>query len=223
MSFTVVIPWRTDGGSRQRIHDWVFERWSLVYPTTAIIVADSGDETFSRGASRNVGVEQSSTSVVVLADSDTVPIKAFVDAAVATAERGTMCFAYDKKRYYNLAEGPTERYLNLSPMTEVTKPLPGEYEHELTSWAGMIAVPRANFDQIGGYDERFVGWGHEDLAFQIKMDAECGPHERVNGGYVVHLWHPRGDATFDTTHELQNRALFKQEYQQKYGWRDPRV
>ena len=59
------------------------------------------------------------------------------------------------------------------------------------SWSCCIAIPRAAWDRLGGFDERFVGWGFEDMAFQ---SAVCGllGHERIEGD-VYHLWHPRSE------------------------------
>jgi hypothetical protein len=42
---------------------------------------------------------------------------------------------------------------------------------------------------MGGFDERFVGWGFEDMAFQATIVGLYG-HERIEGD-VYHLWHDR--------------------------------
>lgn len=34
-----------------------------------------------------------------------------------------------------------------------------------------VAVPRALWDRVGGFDERFVGWGYEDTAFVIACET----------------------------------------------------
>lgn len=222
--FDVVIPWRSDDGPRQKIFDWVLERWVMAYGDDTVMIAygDSGGYPFSRSRTRNELADRTKNDVIVFADADTPPIRAFVDEAVekAYASHG-WCIAYDEGEYYNLDADVTARYLDLSPMTDIVKP--STYEHKLTSWAGMIAVHRDAFQKTGGYDERFVGWGHEDVAFRLALDNDVAPHERVNGGYVVHLWHPRQEATFDTEVELANRELFNREYKDKYSWRDERV
>lgn len=220
--FSVVIPWRTDSGHRQQVFDWVLERWCMIYGEEHVEIAygDSGDSVFSRSRSRNELFKRTSGDVVVFADADTVPIRAFVDKAVEIASEGNWCIAYGRKGYFNLTEDATNRYLALSPMTEISIPKEGEYEHQLLSWAGMFAVRRENFV---GYDERFVGWGHEDVAFRLAMDNLVGKHDRVEDGYAVHLWHPRQEATFDTEVELKNRELFEKEYRKKYAWKDERV
>lgn len=74
------------------------------------------------------------------------------------------------------------------------------------SWSCCFVVPRAVFDGIDGFDERFSGWGWEDLAFQ---SAVCGLFgwERV-GGAVLHLWHPRHPGLGqDGVNKRRNRQL----------------
>ncbi|MGC9237567.1 MAG: galactosyltransferase-related protein, partial [Thiomonas sp.] len=49
----------------------------------------------------------------------------------------------------------------------------------------------SDFDKINGFDESFVGWGHEDADFVWRLQrAGC---RRINGFWateVFHLWHP---------------------------------
>jgi hypothetical protein len=59
------------------------------------------------------------------------------------------------------------------------------------SWSCCIAVPRAVFEDLGGFDERFRGWGYEDMAFQ-SIIVGLYPWGRVEGD-VIHLWHPRSE------------------------------
>jgi hypothetical protein len=58
------------------------------------------------------------------------------------------------------------------------------------TFSGALAVPRSLWDKVGGFDERFVGWGWEDLAFWSACSAMGGSYDRVPGD-MYHLWHPR--------------------------------
>lgn len=50
-----------------------------------------------------------------------------------------------------------------------------------------IAIGRETFDEVGGFDEGFIGWGYEDVDFANRC-ATVAPIRRVSGP-VRHLWH----------------------------------
>jgi len=50
-------------------------------------------------------------------------------------------------------------------------------------------VPREGFQTVGGWDERFRGWGGEDHAAMAAMDTLYGPHKTLPSS-VTHIWHP---------------------------------
>ena len=59
------------------------------------------------------------------------------------------------------------------------------------SWSCCIVFPRPVWDDLGGFDERFEGWGFEDMALQSVVVGLYG-HERIEGD-VYHLYHPRSE------------------------------
>jgi GT2 family glycosyltransferase len=63
------------------------------------------------------------------------------------------------------------------------------------SWKGIrscnFGVWRTDFERVNGFDESFVGWGHEDADFVLRLHNSGV--ERKNGfcaTEVFHLWHP---------------------------------
>jgi hypothetical protein len=50
-------------------------------------------------------------------------------------------------------------------------------------------MPREAFEAVGGWDERFRGWGGEDHSAMRAVDTLYGPHKTLPG-QVLHLWHP---------------------------------
>lgn len=222
-SCDVVIPWRTDDGHRQKIFDWIKCRWESHYPDFGVIEGDAGGANFSRSKTRNVLVEQSRADIVILADADTAPVGAgLIESYIDVIENDCWHVAYPEGHYYNLTREFTQTVLQ-NPPEAVLLAQRDQIEHQLTSWAGMLVMRRETFLRYGGYDERFIGWGHEDVAFRLKYDNEFSKHRRPSNGAVYHLWHPREDATFDTESELVNRKLFEREYARKYNWRDERL
>jgi hypothetical protein len=56
--------------------------------------------------------------------------------------------------------------------------------------SSVLVVPRSVWDKVGGFDERFVGWGGEDVAFAQACRVLTGEPERTEGP-VYHLYHGR--------------------------------
>jgi GT2 family glycosyltransferase len=62
------------------------------------------------------------------------------------------------------------------------------------SWTGIrscnMGVWRGDFERVDGFDESFVGWGHEDADFVLRLHHSG--IRRINGfcaTEVFHLWH----------------------------------
>jgi glycosyltransferase involved in cell wall biosynthesis len=206
---SVLIPYRPDNGIRDRIFDWTLRYWRSLLPTTQFSLAGYTGEPFNRAAARNEAFAQSTGDLLVIVDADTViPRRQFFDA-LELVESRQVPWMIPYTVYYNLREEESELLMDdgSGPMQE-----PTVWEHRLTdSVAGVLIVPRAAFEAVNGYDERFVGWGGEDRAFAMALDTLWGPHTRSEG-YVQHLWHPRGDADF-TQPEWHRNALLLRQYQ----------
>ena len=82
------------------------------------------------------------------------------------------------------------------------------------AWVGVrscnMGVWREDFEKVDGFDESFVGWGHEDADFVLRL-THAGIR-RKNGFMateVFHLWH--NEATRDR--ESQNAATVRERTQ----------
>jgi hypothetical protein len=68
-----------------------------------------------------------------------------------------------------------------------------EDRHFNRQWAGggLDVVTREAFDAVGGFDERYHGWGYEDSEFHVQLVV----HRRWDRlpGDAWHLWHPTTD------------------------------
>lgn len=71
---------------------------------------------------------------------------------------------------------------------------------------GLLVVSRDGWDRVGGYDERFVGWGHEDSVFNIALLLKAA-WDRIPGS-AWHLWHPA--PLKNTLAYSRNRQLLEQ-------------
>lgn len=57
------------------------------------------------------------------------------------------------------------------------------------SYSCVMAVRRDLWDAVGGFDERFQGWGAEDWAWHVSCEELAGPSLRQPEP-VIHLHHP---------------------------------
>jgi hypothetical protein len=84
------------------------------------------------------------------------------------------------------------------------------------SWSCCFVVPRAVWDNLGGFDERFKGWGWEDMAFQSVVCGLYG-HERLDGD-VWHLWHPRAEERIRRGTPLHPAYVANRMLGRRYMW-----
>ncbi len=87
----------------------------------------------------------------------------------------------------------------------VTGELRAAGERHRNTFSGALAVPRGLWDAVGGFDERFVGWGWDDIAFWSSCWAFGGGFQRT-AGRMFHLWHPPG-ANEKGVHYRQSEEL----------------
>ncbi len=72
---------------------------------------------------------------------------------------------------------------------------------------GVFAIQAARFGQIGGFDERFLGWGGEDDAMTLKIQR-TRPSVVALDAPALHLYHPRDQAALmNHPQYAQNKAL----------------
>lgn len=206
---SVVIPFKTDDGPRATIFQWMVAWWQAALPAAELIIEHSLDEPFCLAAARNRGAARATGDVLVIADADMVCERAALLEAIAhVRQHGGWALPYD---VLDLLDEPTTAAMLATPADPGT-PLPedGCSERNLSSVSGVVVVPSAGWTAVHGQDERFLGWGYEDIAFQHALDTLWGPLHRVPAR-LVHLHHPRSLATtFEQPLAIRSRRVLAQ-------------
>ena len=211
-SVSVVIPFRSDGPERNALYRWCLARWDALHPEAEIITThdDRIDGPFCRSRAVNRGAEMASGDVLVIADADIAVRHGQVAAGLERLDAGaTWVLPY--RRMVHLTGSWTLAVLAASPWFDLPDRVHAEAVRfqSTASVCGMVMIRRDDYRAIGGNDERFMSWGHEDVAFAMKADTLLGDVHRTDGD-VVHLYHDlRADRKTDT-HARANRDLGRQ-------------
>lgn len=185
MRVVVLVPRRADNARRDRLWSYVRSRWEGEHPEWEIWEGHHLVGQFNRSKAINTAAMMAGEwDVAIVADSDSFVGRDQIDAAVATCtQTGQMTLAYDRFAY--LSHAMTEQVLagfDGNWWSGVEWYLPG-------SCSSMVVVTRSVWEQAEGFDEGFVGWGGEDVAFSHKAQTFGGGLQRIPGE-VWHLWHP---------------------------------
>lgn len=175
---------------------------------------------------RNIGAGRATElgcRTLVFLDVDCIPSPALVGTYaehVATGETpqiwgGTVAYlpppdpgGYDLDTLDSLAEPHPAR-----PVPAAGEVLPGEDLRLF--WSLSFAMSAADFAALGGFDERYVGYGGEDTDFAMRLDAAGGRLWWVGGASAFHQHHPVEAPPTRHLHDIvRNANLFAE----RWGW-----
>jgi hypothetical protein len=166
---------------------------------------------FNKSWGFNVAARQTARPILVFADADVV-VDSSLDRAIELC-RNAVDAAKPYRRIVDLTADESRRVRGgdweFVPQRPPDTPPNREARQEFVVFAGGIfVIGREPYLRLGGFDERFRGWGGEDDAMTIKLRragmrlAECG--ERP----ALHLSHPRGpESTQGQPNYSSNRQL----------------
>jgi GT2 family glycosyltransferase len=216
MSFEVVV---ADDGSTQSHQDAMLEAARACgLPLVHVWHPDVG---FTASQVRNLGVAAASGSYIIFLDGDCVPETDFVRQHRRLKEQG--CFVngsrvmLSERLTQQVIAGNTKLY-GRGPFFWLGQRLAGGASklgsllrlpdfagrtHASFQWKGIrscnMGVWRKDFEAVNGFDESFVGWGHEDADFVLRMHN--AGIKRKNGfcaTEVYHLWHKQASRTAES-------------------------
>lgn len=173
-----------------------------------VLLPDAGP--FNKSWAMNVGFRATEADLVAFCDADVLVAASACDRAFAGLSAG-----YDAVkpfgRIVDLDQEHSALYASsvdvgttsLSLPDPIDKPLRrgGEY---VPFCGGLFMITREAFVAVGGFDERFRGWGAEDDAMQAKLNRfgiQCGI---LSGQTAYHLWHERDERRYRTSQYQAN-------------------
>lgn len=190
------------------------------------------DQGFRAARARNLGTLAAKGDYIIFIDGDCVPQRNFISQHRKLAQRGHLVSG----SRILLSEAATRRALedgvNLQRLTLAQKlrwRLAGDLNKVLQllmtwpdwkrtskrfTWRRIkscnLAVWRADLELVNGFDESFLGWGHEDADLVMRLyNAGVMRKDGAFATEVFHLWHketPRDQAGSNRALVLQRAA-----------------
>lgn len=179
--------------------------------TTISVPCDDGAP-LPLAQARNAGVAATDADLVLMLDVDCIPAPDVVRSFRVAAERfGRGLYAGDV-RY--LPDRDWAGWV-VGDLWAEAQPLPirpvlahGEVvrsdRYEL-AWTTSLAIDRVTFVELGGFDERFVGYGAEDTDFTTRARRADAPLYRV-GTTVFHQYHESQSPPFHHLEDIVRNA-----------------
>lgn len=203
---TVVIPWADSGCPwRKQAMEWTARYWlGLGVP---VLHGHDDSSPVNRSKARNAALLVEA-EVVFFADADMwVPAEQFWAAVAVAARTDTHTLAYD--RHVKLSRQTTQKLYAAEKVAMIGQTIRGMS-------SGAHAVSSRLLHEVGGYDERFRGWGGEDRSFQFACDTLAGPGETI-AGPSFHLFHPRAPEFSRTTPQRKANLELAMRYKAAAG------
>lgn len=176
-------------GQPERDRNWDFNRqrwWELRWPVCAGHYHEPGPFSMAVASNRAVKLADAivpdwDVALYVGADFALLDLSRATTAVEVALASGELTIAHSET--VMLDEEQTRHVVAGEPLLRGLGPV---FPNPFT---GVSAFPRSLIEAVGGFDERFVGWGWEDQAFWASCWAIGGGFSRCDGT-AFHLWHP---------------------------------
>jgi predicted glycosyltransferase involved in capsule biosynthesis len=185
----ILIPFRdAQCRFRNRSLRYVTEYWESL---GCEVIIGTGPLTgpFNLAAARNEAVAKSTDDILVHLDSDVIVHPDRLYEAIELAEStDQLVYPFDVIRF--LQRKVTERVIRKDVDVFLLNYMRVSREYDFNKpWGGGYVIKRSLWKDVGGMDERFEGYGAEDVAFFELCSREFGEPVYIEG-MAYHLWHP---------------------------------
>jgi len=211
--FSIIIPYKEDvydpKGVRKANYDFVVNRYREMFPKAEIVIGrdEVGDDLhFCRASAINNGVKKSTENKIIIADADLIIRKEAITRGLKDVEYHGFVIPWGL--CYDVTSKTTEQIIKSSEIDwfKIKNSKPTIRDIRQDKLAGGIQIILRNvFNNVGGYNEKFYGWGYEDTDFCMRLKAQLTDYKIFPREEIIHLWHPRLYTNLQSNRDLYNQ------------------
>jgi glycosyltransferase involved in cell wall biosynthesis len=234
---SILVPFYSSPSANQRTlnWNWLYEYWKFHLPGAEIIMGidekvNINNQPFSKACAVNYAAKRALGDIFVIADADGYistdsVLKCAMEIRKARKKKHTLWFIPYRK-FFRLNESASKKLLQTNSNNKYHEPETDEIliTKDFNGLSGSVhghrygalfqIMPREAFKITGGWDERFRGWGGEDVTAMRVMDTLYGPHKTLPSS-VSHIWHPF--VTVENNQKIISRIWDNQENYKSNG------
>jgi hypothetical protein len=200
---SLLIPFSSTDKIREKHFKWLLKYWKHELPHAEIIIGHSRSKVFCKGEALNNALSRSHGKILAVVDADAYMrgriIERCANNILDFRENGHHLWYVPYRHLYRLTKFATDIVIRSNPKEPYRVPDPppdcwienqGDVSRYGSRYGAMITIfPREALKYIKNFDERFKGWGGEDIALLRALDTLYGKHKTTRNA-VFHLWHP---------------------------------
>lgn len=217
-----------------RIEAWLDSEPPPAFDGARHIHMPPGPDGLRVGAARNAaadGALADGADLLVFLDVDCLPgpglLEKYAEAAASHPD-GLLCGPVTYLRSVERPSAPEDldaltRPHPARPNPEVDVVETAEPEDVDLFWSLSFAVTPQTWNRLGGFDERYEGYGAEDTDLSRRARSLGIPLHWVGGAHAYHQWHPAGTPPWRHLDDiLRNGSLFADRWGEwpMLGWID---
>lgn len=184
---SVLIPYQPDGGPRDDAFRYVKQFYQRLLPEAEVCVGELKQELFSRSKAINKAASAATGRLFIIADGDIIYDPELMREAMNQVREDRWVIPFSS--ITRMTRSNSQTVFEQDAQWPIPVSLETKADQARYFVGGVNVLSRAAFEAVGGYDERFVGWGGEDEAFAYSLDTLVGKHVRLEGN-LLHFWHP---------------------------------
>jgi pyruvyltransferase len=201
---SIVIPFKSSDKHRNSLLDFSINRYNNIIPQAEIVIGENEEDEWIKSKAVNSAVKLAKGEIIIIVDCDVIVRKSDLMRLIcrASGERYS-CLHGDK---LDLSKEAT-----MDILAAKIQIIDGNLDKSMKWGKGIFCMKKELFVRCGGFNERFKGWGGEEIAFHKTLEIYYGKPLGVNGN-LYHLWHePQGSKEdYRNNENNSNRKLFEQ-------------